>query len=245
MSTTSTPPSNSPRRRPAPTAHPTWSVASCARRSRPYPPSSAASRARVGAVLAEPLTATTPFPPFDASAMDGWAVAGPGPWIPQDDAIAAGMRSGALVDGQARRIATGARLPDGTQRVIRDEEVDATGDLVYQCACGPPARDDTRRSGSEWTAGALSPRPARGWTKPWRRWPAQPASSDSWCAGRSKSQSIVPVTKLPPVQQFTTQRSHCCPRRPPGRPPPSYVDWAPSPTPGRICPMIPPRLSPR
>ena len=33
--------------------------------------------AAVGAALAEPLTATTPFPPFDASAMDGWAVAGP------------------------------------------------------------------------------------------------------------------------------------------------------------------------
>jgi molybdopterin biosynthesis enzyme len=111
--------------------------------------------ATVGAVLAEPLTATTPFPPFDASAMDGWAVAGTGPWVPQDDAIAAGMRSGALVDRQARRIATGGRLPDGAQRVIRDEEVDATGDLVYQCACGPPARDDTRRSGSEWTAGAV------------------------------------------------------------------------------------------
>jgi molybdopterin molybdotransferase len=121
----------------------------------PLPVIESGLEAAVGAVLAEPLTATTPFPPFDASAMDGWAVAGPGPWIPQDDAIAAGTRSGALVDGQARRIATGARLPDGAQRVIRDEEVEATGDLVYPCACGPAARDDTRRSGSEWTAGAL------------------------------------------------------------------------------------------
>ncbi len=66
----------------------------------------------VGAVLAEPLTAATPFPPFDASAMDGWAVAGPGPWVPQDDAIAAGMHGGTLQAGHARRIATGARLPD-------------------------------------------------------------------------------------------------------------------------------------
>jgi molybdopterin molybdotransferase len=111
--------------------------------------------AAAGGVLAEPLTATTPFPPFDASAMDGWAVAGPGPWIPQDDAIAAGMHSGALVDGQARRIATGARLPDGAQRVIRDEEVDAAGALVYRRADGPAARDDTRRAGSEWAARAL------------------------------------------------------------------------------------------
>ena len=109
----------------------------------------------IGAALAEPLTAATPFPPFDASAMDGWAVAGPGPWIPQDDAVAAGMHSGALADGQARRIATGARLPDGAQRVIRDEEVDATGQLVYPCASGPADRDDTRRRGSEWETGAV------------------------------------------------------------------------------------------
>jgi molybdopterin molybdotransferase len=110
--------------------------------------------AAVGAVLAEPLTAATPFPPFDASAMDGWAVAGPGPWVPQDEAVAAGTHGGALAAGQARRIATGARLPAGAQRVIRDEEVDATGELVRQRDSGPAARDDTRRCGSEWTAGA-------------------------------------------------------------------------------------------
>ena len=32
----------------------------------------------IGRVLAEPVTATRDQPPFDASAMDGWAVAGPG-----------------------------------------------------------------------------------------------------------------------------------------------------------------------
>ncbi|OBK38990.1 hypothetical protein A5658_25355 [Mycobacterium sp. 1245111.1] len=108
----------------------------------------------VGAVLAEPLTAARPFPPFDVSAMDGWAVAGPGPWVPQDDAIAAGTHGGTLAAGRARRIATGARLPTGAQRVIRDEEVDTTGTLVRQRDSGPAARDDTRRCGSEWTAGA-------------------------------------------------------------------------------------------
>ena len=34
----------------------------------------------VGSVLAAPLVASTPLPPFDAAAMDGWAVSGPGPW---------------------------------------------------------------------------------------------------------------------------------------------------------------------
>jgi molybdopterin molybdotransferase len=121
----------------------------------PLPAAERGLDAAVGAVLAEPLTAATPFPPFDASAMDGWAVAGRSPWARDDDAIAAGTPSGGLADGQARRIATGARLPDGAQRVIRDEEVDATGDLVHQSPSGPAARDDTRRRGSEWTAGAV------------------------------------------------------------------------------------------
>ncbi|HET6858792.1 MAG TPA: molybdopterin molybdenumtransferase MoeA, partial [Streptomyces sp.] len=34
----------------------------------------------LGQVLAEPLDALTDLPSFDTSAMDGWAVAGPGPW---------------------------------------------------------------------------------------------------------------------------------------------------------------------
>ncbi|RDG36328.1 molybdopterin molybdotransferase MoeA [Streptomyces corynorhini] len=34
----------------------------------------------LGLILAEPLTALTDLPSFDTSAMDGWAVSGPGPW---------------------------------------------------------------------------------------------------------------------------------------------------------------------
>jgi molybdopterin molybdotransferase len=34
----------------------------------------------LGEVLAEPLLALTDLPSFDTSAMDGWAVSGPGPW---------------------------------------------------------------------------------------------------------------------------------------------------------------------
>ncbi|NEB90291.1 hypothetical protein G3I21_00755, partial [Streptomyces bauhiniae] len=34
----------------------------------------------LGHALAEPLTALTDLPPFATSAMDGWAVSGPGPW---------------------------------------------------------------------------------------------------------------------------------------------------------------------
>ena len=38
----------------------------------------------LGQVLAEPLTALCDLPSFDTSAMDGWAVAGPGPWTVQE-----------------------------------------------------------------------------------------------------------------------------------------------------------------
>ncbi|UMB67530.1 NTP transferase domain-containing protein [Mycobacterium paraterrae] len=122
---------------------------------RPLPAVERGLDAAVGGVLAESLVAVAPFPPFDASAMDGWAVAGPGPWIPQDSAIAAGMHGATLAAGHACRIATGARLPMGAQRVIRDEEIDATPGSVRQRDTGPAGRDDTRRCGSEWPIGTV------------------------------------------------------------------------------------------
>uniref|UniRef100_A0AAU2V5V9 Molybdopterin molybdenumtransferase n=1 Tax=Streptomyces sp. NBC_00003 TaxID=2903608 RepID=A0AAU2V5V9_9ACTN len=76
----------------------------------------------LGEILTEPLTALTDLPSFDTSAMDGWAVAGPGPWAVQDGGILAGHAApGALADGEAVRIATGARVPAGATAVIRSE----------------------------------------------------------------------------------------------------------------------------
>ncbi|MFD3531509.1 molybdopterin molybdotransferase MoeA [Streptomyces sp. NPDC058664] len=77
----------------------------------------------LGEVLAEPLLALTDLPPFDTSAMDGWAVAGPGPWtVREDGAVLAGQASSAVsAAGEAVRIATGARVPSGTTAVLRTE----------------------------------------------------------------------------------------------------------------------------
>ncbi|MFJ8695133.1 molybdopterin molybdotransferase MoeA [Streptomyces roseolilacinus] len=79
--------------------------------------------AALGRILAEPLTALTDLPSFDTSAMDGWAVAGPGPWeIRAGDSVLAGHGpTPALPDGVAVRIATGARVPADTTAVIRSE----------------------------------------------------------------------------------------------------------------------------
>ncbi|MGW0823885.1 molybdopterin molybdotransferase MoeA [Streptomyces sp. NPDC002845] len=73
-------------------------------------------------VLAAPLTALTDLPSFDSSAMDGWAVAGPGPWDVRDEGVLAGhARPEPLTDGEAVRIATGARIPPDTTAVLRSE----------------------------------------------------------------------------------------------------------------------------
>ncbi|MFD3661623.1 molybdopterin molybdotransferase MoeA [Streptomyces sp. NPDC058659] len=79
--------------------------------------------AALGRVLAGPLLALTDLPSFDTSAMDGWAVAGTGPWtVREEGAVLAGHAPAAvLADGEAVRIATGARVPAGTTAVIRSE----------------------------------------------------------------------------------------------------------------------------
>ncbi|MGX1910810.1 molybdopterin molybdotransferase MoeA [Streptomyces phaeochromogenes] len=78
--------------------------------------------AALGLVLAAPLTALTDLPAFDTSAMDGWAVAGPGPWDVRAEGVLAGhAEPERLTDGEAVRIATGARIPQDVTAVIRSE----------------------------------------------------------------------------------------------------------------------------
>ena len=84
-----------------------------------------------GRTLAEPITAMRDQPPFDASAMDGWAVRGPG----TDLAIVGESAAGKgyphpLSPGQAVRIFTGAPVPAGAERVVIQEEAIRTADRV-------------------------------------------------------------------------------------------------------------------
>ncbi|MFF4907747.1 molybdopterin molybdotransferase MoeA [Streptomyces sp. NPDC001260] len=86
----------------------------------------------LGLTLATPLDALTDLPSFDTSAMDGWAVAGPGPWDVRDEGVLAGQgEPQPLTDGEAVRIATGARIPPDTTAVLRTEHgrTDAQGRL--------------------------------------------------------------------------------------------------------------------
>lgn len=110
----------------------------------------------LGHVLAEALGALTDLPPFDTSAMDGWAVAGPGPWaFEAGTGLLAGRGPAApLADGTAVRIATGARVPPDTTAVIRSEHAHAGGDKGLLHARRPVATgQDIRPRGQECRSG--------------------------------------------------------------------------------------------
>ncbi|MCD9143835.1 molybdopterin molybdenumtransferase MoeA [Streptomyces albireticuli] len=105
-----------------------------ARATVPLPPADQELGEALGQVLAVPLVALTDLPSFDTSAMDGWAVAGPGPWrLPaaqEGPGVLAGADHGGappLRDGHAVRIATGAPVPPGTTAVLRSEHGEVTG----------------------------------------------------------------------------------------------------------------------
>ena len=82
--------------------------------------------AAVGRVLTEPATAATNLPPFDSSAMDGFALRAedtPGT-LPVRFRIAAGAPAErSLEPGEAMGIATGGVIPDGADAVIPLEYV--------------------------------------------------------------------------------------------------------------------------
>ncbi|WP_327670951.1 MULTISPECIES: molybdopterin molybdotransferase MoeA [unclassified Streptomyces] len=110
----------------------------------------------LGLVLAAPLTALTDLPSFDTSAMDGWVVAGPGPWAVGGEGLLAGHEPPApLTDGEAAAIATGARVPSDATAVIRSEHghLDAGGQLhaLHAVAHG----QDIRPRGQECRSGDL------------------------------------------------------------------------------------------
>ncbi|WP_228813321.1 NTP transferase domain-containing protein [Nocardia flavorosea] len=105
-----------------------------------------------GAALAAPITALGALPRFDVSAMDGYAVRGDGPWeLRADIGFAGGQRPDGLYPGEAVRIATGAQVPEGTTRVLRDEFARYDGRLHR--LPDTPARSDIRRRGEDRTPG--------------------------------------------------------------------------------------------
>ena len=92
----------------------------------PLPTETIPVEGAVGRVLAEPATAMVDLPPFDSSAMDGFALRSedtPGT-LPVPLRIAAGSPAGrALAPGEAMGISTGGAVPEGADAVIPLEYV--------------------------------------------------------------------------------------------------------------------------
>lgn len=124
-----------------------------------------------GCWLAEPVTAGRDQPPFDASAMDGWAVrrtdVEPGARLDIVGESAAGHDAGVTVEkGQAARIFTGAALPPGADRVVIQEEAKREADtVVLAAAADAPAW--VRPQGCDFRAGQVLLEPGTR-LNPWR-----------------------------------------------------------------------------
>ncbi len=86
--------------------------------------------ASLGRVLASDLAANRTQPSADLSAMDGYAIAGEGPWALIGESRAGAPFDGAIAPGQATRISTGAHMPPGSDRVLIQENAEVEAGIV-------------------------------------------------------------------------------------------------------------------
>jgi len=112
----------------------------------------------LGRVLASDIASPLAVPPFDNSAMDGYAVrlsdltAGT-PLIMAGKAFAGQPYQGEWPAGHCVRIMTGAPVPAGTDAVVMQEETQADGDRITFLAQPEPGQN-IRRTGSDIGKGA-------------------------------------------------------------------------------------------
>lgn len=91
-------------------------------------------RSALGRRLSQPVIAQITQPPFDVSAMDGYAITGPATPGAQHvivgEAAAGRAFAGQIAPGQAVRIFTGAPLPQGATHVAIQEDVTRDDDHI-------------------------------------------------------------------------------------------------------------------
>jgi molybdopterin molybdotransferase len=104
----------------------------------------------VGRFLAEPLAANRTQPWADLSAMDGFATSGPGSWRIVGESAAGHPFAGALANGEASHISTGAAVPDGADAILLVEDAAVDGAMVS--AADPPSARHIRRRGFDFRA---------------------------------------------------------------------------------------------
>ncbi|WP_203835390.1 molybdopterin molybdotransferase MoeA [Winogradskya humida] len=116
----------------------------------PLPPETVALRDAAGRVTAAAITARMDLPGFDTAAMDGYAVAGPGPWS-VDGRVMAGGEAWApdLVHGHCVEIMTGAAVPAGADAVIPYEQSIVDGAAHRTVSGQVSTRTHIRRAGED------------------------------------------------------------------------------------------------
>lgn len=112
-----------------------------------------------GRILAGPVVAPVALPPYDNSAVDGYAVSHADlsrdteTRLPVAARLAAGMAGTALTPGSAVRIFTGAPIPAGADTVYMQEDCRVEGDAVV-VPPGLARGSNLRLAGEDATAGA-------------------------------------------------------------------------------------------
>ncbi|WP_237247143.1 gephyrin-like molybdotransferase Glp [Sideroxyarcus emersonii] len=115
----------------------------------------------LGRVLAEDIHSNRDQPPYDVSAMDGFAIRSadvakvPAVLEVVEDIKAGGMPSWTVQAGQCARIMTGAPVPQGADAVIRVEDTHAVSDLRVRIDCSVKAGNDIRPRGESMRDGEV------------------------------------------------------------------------------------------
>ncbi|HMA29844.1 MAG TPA: gephyrin-like molybdotransferase Glp [Thermoanaerobaculia bacterium] len=113
-----------------------------------------------GRVLAEDVSADLPFPAFDMTAMDGWAVraaeVGKAPsLLARAGAGGAGRTTGPLPAGGAWKVMTGAPMPSGSDAVVPVEDAAELDSGSVRLDIAPRAGAHVRVHGEVFQKGAL------------------------------------------------------------------------------------------
>ena len=125
---------------------------------RPLAPARVPLAEALGLVLAEEVAAPIDVPPWDNSAMDGYAARGTdlhdGAVLRVIEEIpAGGVGRNRVGPGEAARIFTGAPLPDGADTVVRQEDT-VPGAGTVRVAVAPAPGRNVRRRGEDLIRGA-------------------------------------------------------------------------------------------
>jgi molybdopterin molybdotransferase len=124
----------------------------------PLPVTKVSLAAALDRFTAVDLFATIPLPPFDNSAMDGYAViassVGKSPRLKIIGEQPAGVSKNLSVSaGEAVRIFTGAPMPSGADAVIMQEEAQREGDFVFVRTKQISEGDFVRKAGADLAVG--------------------------------------------------------------------------------------------